>query len=973
MTFKAGKSYQGFVLKRQKRIEEINSTGRVFYHAQSGAKLLYLTNDDDNMVFSISLRTPPGDSTGIPHIIEHSVLCGSRKFPLKEPFVELAKGSLNTFLNAMTFSDKTMYPVASRNNKDFYNLMDVYLDAVFYPNIYTVPGIFMQEGWHYEMENNEEITYRGVVYNEMKGVFSTPEAVLFRKIPESLFPDTPYGFESGGDPEVIPHLTIEQFLSFHKKYYHPSNSYIFLYGNGDILRHLQFLHDHYLKDFEKMGVPSKIDLQSPFINQKELKASYPILPHEEERDKTFFSLNFVIDKATNPEISLAVTILEYLLLETPAAPLKKALMDEQMGKDVFGQFEKDMLQPIFSIVVKNSNENQKQKFQNTVCRTLEKLVEHGIDKKIVEAAINIHEFRLREADFRGLPKGVVYCIGVMGSWLYDGDPFMHLEYERNLQVIKKALSAPYFEQLIDKYLLKNMHRSLLVVGPEKGLAERKAEEIRKLLADYRSGLSEAETDSLKRETAELKSRQMTPDPQEIIEKIPLLSLGDINPEAEKLPLEESEEGGIKVLFHPHFTSSIAYLNLFFDTSSVLQEDLPYLSLLAQMLGRVSTRQYSYADLSNQILIHTGGINFSNETFGDKDDDNLYFPKLLVQSKSLVKKLPELCDLTGEILGHTRFDDKKRLREIIQETKSRFEMSIYDQGHFIASGRLLSYFSPKGKYAEWLGGISFFRFIDALEREFEKRADEIIHKLNTVSAQVFNRKNLITSITTETGCYSDFQNHFSRILDCIDDRDIQKAHYRFDMSVKNEGLLTPGKVQFVAQGFNYRKLGYTYNGNLQVLRSIASLDYLWNHVRVRGGAYGCFARFYRDGTMYFCSYRDPNLKETLDVYNHAPIYLRSFDADEREITKYIIGTISKLDHPLTPSMKGETAAERFLQNISYEDVQKSREEILRTGKKDIQNCADLVDEAMKKNFLCVLGNEGKIKENRELFSSLVNVF
>jgi Zn-dependent M16 (insulinase) family peptidase len=971
---KTGETYHGFRLTDIRKIEEIHAKGLTFLHEKSGARLIYLQNDDDNKVFSITFRTPPRDSTGIPHILEHSVLCGSRKFPSKEPFIELAKGSLNTFLNAMTFPDKTMYPVASRNARDFLNLMDVYLDAVFHPKIYQYPEIFMQEGWHHELESRDSaLDYRGVVYNEMKGVFSSPESVLFRKIPESLFPETAYGFESGGDPDAIPELSYDQFIAFHKRYYHPSNSYIVFYGDGDVQDHLRLLHEGYLRDFERIAVDSEITLQTAFQDPRELDASYALLPTENEMDKTFLSLNFATDRATNPEVTLALTILEYLLLETPAAPLKKALQDAGIGKDVFGSFEKDILQPIFSIVVKNSNPDKREQFKKVVFDTLADLVKGGIDKKQIEAAINIHEFRLREADFKGLPKGIVYCITVMGSWLYGADPFMHLQYEPTLRSVKRALRKPHFEQLIQKYLLHNKHQSLVMVVPEKGLMERKAAQLQKGLENYKNKLSDDERDGLVAQSADLKRRQTTPDSPADLKKIPLLTLEDIDPQSEHLPLEEREFDGVRVLSHPVFTSGIAYVNLFFDTRVLPLDDVPYVSLLSAILGKVSTEHYSYAELSNQILINTGGISFAPETFGQKDDDSIYYPKLMVKSKALVQKLPELGDLVGEILNASRFDDAKRLREIVQESRSRFEMGIYDRGHFIAAGRLLSYFSPRARYAEMLGGIAYFKFLTHIEKNFDSLADEVSEKLKQVAQTVFNRNNLSVSVTTEEKHYDAFGDSFPRILDVLQDAQVESQHYSLDYGAKNEGLLTPGKVQYVAKGCNFRKLGFQYTGGLQVLRTVASLDYLWNRIRVQGGAYGSFARFERDGNMYFCSYRDPHLAETIGVYNGAADYFRSFDADVREIRKYIIGTVSRIDHPLTPSMKGELAAERYFCGVSHEDVQKNRDEILSTTVGNIRECADLIAESMHENYLCVLGNESIIRESSDLFDGLVQVF
>jgi len=974
MKFEVNKSYSGFRLLQEKYIKEINSTGRIFIHEKSGARLCHLENDDDNNVFSISFKTPPQDNTGIPHILEHSVLCGSRKFPTKEPFVELAKGSLNTFLNAMTFSDKTMYPIASKNEKDFFNLMDVYLDAVFYPNIYRCPEIFMQEGWHYELDSPDaELNYRGVVYSEMRGAYSTPESILLRKVQESLFPATAYGFESGGDPDVIPELSLDQFLEFHKRYYHPSNSYIFLYGNGDCLKQLSFIDKEYLKKFERISVDSAIALQKPFPDQRRVAFEYPISPVEKVEDNTFLSLNFVIGKSVDPEIYLAFNILEYLLLETPAAPLKKVLIEKEVGKDVFGEFDNSILQPVFSIVVKNSNEKKEKEFRDIVLNTLKRLVENGIDKKLIEASINIEEFNLREADYRGFPKGLFYNIKVMENWLYDNNPFMHLEYENTLNKVKKALTTNYFEHMIDRYLLKNNHSSILILNPKKGLAEKKIEEINKKLSDYKAHLSIIEIEELVRKTERLKRRQKTADSPEDLLKIPLLSLKDINPTSERLPLVEKEEKAIKVLSHPIFTNSIVYLNMLFDTKVVPREDIPYIGLLTRVLGKVSTESYHYTDLSNEIDIHTGGIGFGANVYGSKENDQIYYPKIMVKSKVLTSKLPKLGDLLGELIGHTRFDEKKRLKEIIQEAKSRLQMFIFENGHLVAINRLFSYFSPAGKYSEILGGLTFYEFIADIERNFDKKADEIIYKLREMAKLIFNKKNTLVSVTLDANDYKKFKKIFPVILDNLQNNEPEPFNYQFDYSEKNEGLLTPGKVQYVAKGYNFKKLGYKYRGSLKVLVTMESLDYLWNRLRVQGGAYGSFASFSRNGNGFFCSYRDPNLRETLSTYDSAIDYLKKFNPNEREMRKYIIGTISKLDSPLTPSMKGEIATNNYISNISQEDIQKARDEVLFTTKKDIRLFSNMIQDMMQKNYFCVLGNEEKIRENKAIFGNLVTVF
>lgn len=973
MQLELNKNYHGFTLKQEKEINEINSIARVFEHDKSGARLLQLQNDDDNKVFSVSFRTPPEDNTGLPHILEHSVLCGSRKFPAKEPFVELIKGSLNTFLNAMTFPDKTMYPVASRNQKDFFNLMDVYLDAVFHPNIYKTKEILMQEGWHYELESKEdEITYKGVVYNEMKGAFSSPESVLMRKIQDTLFPDTPYGLESGGDPDYITDLTQKQFEDYHTRYYHPSNSYIFLYGDGDINEQLKFIHEQYLKDYDRIQIDTSLPVQQPIGQLKEVELEYPISAEESDAEKTFMSMNFVVGTAKDAELYLAMEILEHLLLATPAAPLKKALIEAEIGKDVFGQLDNGILQPTFSVIVKNTDLHKKEAFKSVFTDTLKKLVTEGIDKKLIEASINIKEFQLREAEFRGYPKGLIYNIKCLDSWLYDHEPMIHLEYEQVLSKIKSALTTNYFENLIEKYLLDNNHSSLLILKPKKGLAEEKSDKLKAKLTAFKSSLSENEILELIEETKKLKERQNTPDAPKVLETIPMLELSDINPKTEELPLEVSKPKDLLILKHPIFTNNIGYVQLFFDTTAIKQEQLQYIALLSDILGKISTKKYHYSELSNEINIHTGDIRFIIQVYGDKNDYKRYYPKLTIKAKALMDKQPKMFELIEEITSNTKLDEKKRIREIIREVKSRLEMRMINDGHATSAKRLLSYFSNQGKYIEQLTGIDYYKFLSEADKSFDSKAEELIKNLQEVYAAIFNKNNLLTSITCSNEDYPNLLQSFERFAEKLRTDKLEYKDYSFELSKQNEGLLTQSNVQYVAKGYNFVELGYKYTGVLQVLKSIARYDYLWNNVRVKGGAYGAMAGFERSGSLFFASYRDPNLKETLKVYDEFDQYLKAFEVDSREMTKYIIGTMSGVDTPLTPSMKGERAAEYYIRNISFEDLQRERDEILKTKQQDIQQLAELVSKAMEQNRYCTLGNEAKLKQNKELFGSLINV-
>ncbi|MBP1744124.1 MAG: peptidase, partial [Firmicutes bacterium] len=862
----------------------------------------------------------------------------------------------------------------SRNDKDFNNLIDVYMDAVLNPNIYKYPEILMQEGWHYELDRKEdEITYKGVVYNEMKGAFSSPESILFRKITETLFPDTTYGVESGGDPDVIPELTQEKFLEFHSKYYHPSNSYIYLYGDLDIKEKLKFLDENYLAGYDRIQVDSVIGLQKPYESIRETVIDYPVCESETEEDKTFLSLNFAVGNSTDPELYLAFDILEHLLLETPGSPLKKALIDSGIGKDVFGVYENSILQPVFSIVAKNSKVDKLEQFKKVVFDTLENLVEKGIDKKSIEASINLKEFQLREADYQGYPKGLIYSMKCMDSWLYEESPFIHLNYEDTIEKVKSALTTDYFEKLIKKNLLDNKHASVLTVKPLKGMEEKKAEEVRKKLAEYKAGLSEEELDAIILNTRKLKERQMQPDSKEELEKIPLLDLEDIGKDAERLDVEERNAGELKVLCFPVFTNKICYIDLFFDTCSVPQEKLPYLSILSSVLGKISTGKYHYEDLVNEINIHTGGLRFSTAEYSLSGSDEEFYPKFAVKTKVLGHNIHKVFGILKEILTATEYDDKKRLKEIVQETKSRLEMMMFDRGHIVAANHLLSYFSAQGKYGDITSGMHFYKFIVDLEKNFDSRVPEIVENLRDISNLIFTKSSLTAAVTTEEDEYVVFKESVPELYDSLKEGGVSPCSYSFDLEKGNEGLMCSGKVQYVAKAYNFIKLGYKYSGSMLVLKTISNYDYLWNRVRVQGGAYGSFSAFMKNGNMFFTSYRDPNLADTLKVYDEAGQYFSCFDTDKRQMTKYIIGTISDLDAPLTPSMKGEKAVELYFRKISYEDLQKERREVLSTDVAAIRSFGRMLDDLMKQNYLCVFGNEERIKANKDLFGSLVNVF
>ncbi|MGG5461967.1 insulinase family protein [Clostridium sp. B9] len=971
MKFKENNSYSGFKLLNIENLDEIGGVGLTFEHEKTKAKLIKIVSEDDNKSFAIGFRTPPENSTGVPHILEHSVLCGSRKFNTKEPFVELLKGSLNTFLNAMTYPDKTIYPVASRNEKDFMNLMDVYLDAVLYPNIYKHKEIFMQEGWHYFIEKKEdELKYNGVVYNEMKGAYSSPDSVLYRKIPNTIYPDTCYAMSSGGDPDEIPNLSYEEFLAFHKKYYHPSNSYIFLYGNGDTEKELAFINDEYLKDFDYKEIDSEIKSQSPFDKMKEESFTYGVAENEDLNHKSFYSLNFVIGDATDGEKGLAFDVLAYLLTRSTAAPLKKALIDAGIGKAVSGDFDNSTKQSAFTVLVKNAEPNKEKEFKEVVMNTLEDLVQNGIDKELIEASINRVEFELREGDYGSYPKGLIYYLKIMDSWLYEGNPFVHLKFEENLKKIKTALTTNYFEDLIEEFMVKNTHSSLVSLNPERGVNEKKANELKEKLEKVKNSFGEETLTEIIDNCKKLKERQSTPDKKEDLESIPMLSLDDIDRKAKRIPSEEKEIEGIKTLQHDFHTNKIDYVNFFFNTNSVPQDLIPYVGLLCDVLGKCDTENYDYSKLSNAININTGGISFGSITFANLKEKDAYSPWLEISYKALSSKTDKAIELVEEIVNKTNLNDMDRISQLIREKRARLEGAIFDSGHRIAMKKVLSYCTSRGAYDEMISGLDYYDFLVNIDDESKREL--VSERLNIVRELIFTKENMLISFSGKDEEYGNFKIKVSPLIERISDKTFEKVEYKFDLGNKNEGLLTQGNVQYVAKGGNYKSEGYEYSGALSLLESILGFDYLWNTVRVQGGAYGVFSNFRRDGGAYIVSYRDPNILDTFKAYDNIPNYLEKFEANEREMTKYIIGTIRKYDQPISNGIKGDIAVSYYLSNFTYEELQKEREDIINADEQVIKSFAPMIKDILKEDYICVIGNEEKIKENKKLFNSMKKV-
>lgn len=961
----------------QRPLDDLHSEGCILRHKKSGARIAVIANDDDNKVFYVGFRTPPEDSTGVPHIIEHTVLCGSDKYPVKDPFVELVKGSLNTFLNAMTYPEKTIYPVASCNDKDFQNLMSVYMDAVFHPNIYKYQEIFKQEGWHYELEDEDSpITINGVVYNEMKGAFSSADDVLQRQILNSLFPDTSYRNESGGDPDFIPDLTYEAYLDFHRRYYHPCNSYIYLYGDMDVAEKLRWLDEEYLSHYEKITIDSAIREQKPFAKPVELVKKYPISSTETEEDNTYLSYNLVVGTVLDKKLYLAFDILDYALVSAPGAPVKKALLDAGIGKDITGGYDSGTMQPIFSFIAKNANGSQKEEFLSVIRETLKQQVKDGIDKKALLAGINGSEFRYREADFGQFPKGLLYGIQCLDSWLYDDmQPFMHLEASETYRFLKEQVKTDYFEQLIQTYLLDNPHASVVVIEPEKGLNAKKEEQLAKKLAAYKESLSKEEIQQLIADTKHLKQYQEEPSPREDLEKIPMLCREDMKREAAPLINQEREVDGVTVIHHSMFSNGIAYLRFLFDIRDFAVEDIPYVGLLKYVLGYVDTEHYGYAELSNEINIHTGGIGCSFGVYPHMSGEEQMKVMFEVKTKVLMEELPEAGKLITEMIKTSVLSDEKRILEILGQLKSRLQASLSSVAHSVASMRAMSYFSRAAYYQDAVGGILFEQKIADLAEHFEEKKADLIAKLEELTRRIFTPERMSVSVVCEEKDFEAVGREIGQLKQELypSEGSTVRNLPPLVLEQKNEGFTDASKVQYVARTGNFKRHGFEYNGALRILKVIMGYDYLWINIRVKGGAYGCMNSYMRNGDTYFVSYRDPNLKKTNEIYDGIPEYLENFTADERDMTKYIIGTVSDLDTPLNPNAKGARSMTALLQGITQEDLQRERDEVIGATEKDIRALKDMIASVLEEHNLCVIGNEEKLNEQKELFTELKNIF
>lgn len=965
-----GRIFSGFRLTDRRFVKEVNAECLCFEHEKSGARLMKIAADDPNKLFDITFKTLPENDQGVPHILEHAVLNGSVQFPVKSPFDVLLKGSLNTYMNAMTAPEHTTYPVASMNHRDYFNLMHVYLDAVFHPLVLTDNRILKQEGWHYELPSEEgPLSIKGVVYNEMKGTFSNPLYLLYHLTWKHLFPDNVYGYSSGGHPGAIPFLSQDTLVEFHRKFYHPSNSYILLYGDASLDEELQFIDSEYLSNFNRQPAIEQIVPQGPFMSQKSVVTSYAVAEGTATKDNAYLSMSFAVNSYSDRMDTLALDMLVNALVNHESAPLRLALEEAGIGREVMGWFTESQ-QNVITIVVPNANARDRNRFRHIVYRTVQRITREGFDRIMLEGLLNRSEFQLREGDTS--QKGMMYLDLMMQGWLHENDPIAGLEYEKYLPELKEKLQTPYPESLLEKYILNNPHSLLLAMKPLAGLQNRMDDRLEKKLERIRKRMSKKKKLQLINETRELLEYQQLEDTPEALSSIPMLHLSDIPDQARFYAAEVAGTADLQVMHYPQFTNGLVYTSLYFQMRALPADLIPYAALMPALLGKLSTGSHTFGELDNELNLHTGGFTTHIASFLENRSDEKIFPRVVVSSKARNSDVPKMVDLMTGIICGSKFRDKERLKGILTRHHAQTEANIRQNGMNYAITRAASHFSNRGMFNELTAGVEYYRFLTDLTERFDAKADMLVQKLEQAASVLFSRESMMVHVTCASEDLPFFLGEFRSRMDRFPDSPAPVLPWEFNFNRLNEAILSASQVQYVVQGFDFRKLGYSWNGKIHVLSQILSTDWLQNQIRVMGGAYGGFCGFSPAGNVYFASYRDPNLQETLHAYHNTARYLSEFSVDEPSMNRYIIGTIAGLDQPKTPSQQGSASMHHYFEKTTSEMLNRERQEILATTPSDIRNMAGMVREIMQQNCYCVYGNENRILANKELFDSLIRL-
>jgi presequence protease len=963
-------NHANYQLVHEEYVNEIKSDATLYTHG-SGARVLFLVNDDDNKVFNISFKTPPEDDMGIAHIMEHSVLCGSKKYPVKEPFVELMKSSLNTFLNAMTYPDKTIYPVASQNHADFRNLVDVYLDAVFEPELSR--EAFEQEGWHYEVEE-DNFVYKGVVFNEMKGVFSASESYLDLATNRALFPDSSYKYESGGYPPAITDLSYEEYLQFHREKYHPANSWIILYGDLKPLEWLEYLDNEYLCHFSapEFKLP-EIICQTPFSEPVEIDCFYPA--SAEDSDGSLLALSFLIGDSTDLEQNFAMGVLDNILIGDSASPLKKALLESGLGQDTLDYgYSAETLQTTWSVGLRDATVKNKTKFVDLVFSTLQKICTHGFPEKVVSAAMNSCEFQLREANFGSYPKGLVYSMNIMSRWLYGASPLAGLQYEPLLKNLKEKIAAGgYFEKLIRQNLLDNKHYVVSVCSPDKNMGSTLEEQELQKLHNAKKSFSADDLFELKEKNAILTQRQMTPDSPEALATIPHVSLADLKKEIDPIPTENMTVMDRPLLYHDLDSQGICYLNLIFDCNSLCEDELPWLSLLSNLFVKCGTKDTAYDNLTQDIACHTGGLNCSVNTFSTYLRDTGTGVHLNVQAKVMKGKRAELFRLINSVMFDVDFKDIQRLKELIGSMRSKLKNSLQNNGDRVARNQISAALSNTGYISSLISGQNLLEFLNTIAEKLNEDAGAVVDKLLSLKKKILSREKLTINISADKDVMESIKQPLNDLVKLLPVLSCTDAKINNKSKGLNLGMISSGSVQYVVKGTNILHLETEVTGSFELLSQLLSTGYLWEKVRVQGGAYGCFMNLDKiSGDLMISSYRDPNLQETLQAYDAIADFLEQLELSDEELEKLIIGTVGRIDSPLTTPQKSNMALNRFLVGVDHEKLNRKRKELLATTNGDLKKYIPFFRELAQKGQICVHGVEKRLLEAKELFDKVITI-
>lgn len=999
-----GTTCHGFSVERCETVPELDSDAYVLRHAASGARLLYLACDDENKAFAIGFKTPPSDSTGVFHILEHSVLCGSAKFPVKEPFVDLIKSSMQTFLNAMTYPDKTIYPVATTNERDLYNLMDVYLDAVFNPAIYTKPTIFEQEGWHYELDLPEGVEgegcngdagevdfeacpknlregtlhYNGVVFNEMKGALSDPMSVLDDAVNAVLYPDTAYAHESGGDPRAIPALTYEQFLDTHARHYNPSNSYITLYGDLDVDRALAFLDERYLSQPSAASrrmdaavaagedpstlAPNPLDVQAP------VTCEYKRVEMATTPENALVGLGLVLGSALDRKRTIAADILFEALLGSNEAPVKKAILAAGLGGNVVSYTAAESLQPYELIMLQNAQPGVARELRRVFQDACRDLCEHGVPRERLEAIISSNEYDLRQRDY-GIADGVAIACDALSTWLYDDDAAtLALKYGPVYEELRGELDGSYFEDLLRELVLDNDHMALVELVPVDAAEGSEGAEAAELAAK-RDAMTDAELADVVERTAALRAAQEAEDTPEAKATLPRLRVSDIGEARPEPPLVVDTTAPIPCLRHGIPTNRLAYAMQYFDLSCVAFEDLPYVTLLCRLLKQLPTREHSAEELDNLLAGKLGFLSFTTEVMTQPDVDGVR-PYLLVSAGALSEKIDALASLPREVWSSTLLADADadRMRDVLTQIRIGLEQGFINNGHSAALGRAMSYSSPSAVVREQLSGVDFYLFLRDLLEHFDERLDDLRAKLAELAGRIFVAEGCMASFT---GSDDDFNAYWA----AAGDLGLGAGHGGAGSDAlvvpapcdRHEAFVIPSDICFAARACDPRRLGIDVTGAWAVAANALSYDYLWNEIRVKGGAYGCGFRAAGERQAAFYTYRDPAIDPSIERVARAGEWLGSFEPDEAAFEGFIVSCVSGMDAPVKPYALTKRRNTTYLAGLDPHAREERRAQMLAATPGELRSLGADVTRIAAASPTCVFGGRDVIAKSNAGFN------